>query len=146
MTIESLLTRITNRAIEKGYGFRVDAYEMWNWGCSEYVTEYHTDMEKLIDAFTNVDGVETIHFARLDGIVPLETKLKDNGLGCVEDIECSDMAFDILAGDYFIRWINWGGNTGIDCLNDGSSELWDILEIDKITEDYEDQLCNFQIF
>jgi len=144
--MESLLTRITKKAIEKGYGFRVDAYEMWNWGCSEFATEYHTDIDILIDACKSVDGIETLHFAKLDEVEPLEKQLKDNDLESVEDIDCSDLAFDILAGDYAIRWINYGGNTGTDCLNDGSSSLWDILEISKITEEYEKELEDFERF
>lgn len=144
--MESLLTRITKKAIEKGYGFRVDAYEMWNWGCSEFATEYHTDIDILIDACKSVDGIETLHFAKLDEVEPLEEQLKEFDLESVEDIDDSDIAFGILAGDYAIRWINYGGNTGTDCLNDGSSSLWDILEISKITEEYEKELEDFERF
>lgn len=76
----------------------------------------------------------------------MEEQLKEFDLESVEDIDDSDIAFGILAGDYAIRWINYGGNTGTDCLNDGSSELWDILEIDKITEEYEEELEDFERF
>ena len=145
--MKSLLTRITDKAIEKGYGFRVDAYEMWNYGCTEFVTEYHTDINKLIDACKSVDGLEHIHFAKLDEIIPLAKKLKDNKLESVEDIKCPNLAFEMLAGEYSLRWINWGGNTGTDCLNDAcSTTFWDDLELDKITDEYEEELSDFERF
>jgi len=145
--MESLLTRITNKAIEKGYGFRVDAYDMWVSDCTEFITEYHTDINILIDACKSVDGLENIHFAKLDKVVPLAKKLKDNKLKSFEDIKCQNLAFEILAGEYSLRWINWGGNTGIDCLNDAcSTTFWDDLELDKITNEYEEELSDFERF
>jgi len=145
--MESLLTRITNKAIEKGYGFRVDAYDMWVSDCYEFITEYHTDINILIDACKSVDGLENIHFAKLDKVVPLAKKLKDNKLKSFEDIKCQNLAFEILAGEYSLRWINWGGNTGIDCLNDAcSTTFWDDLELDKITNEYEEELSDFERF
>jgi hypothetical protein len=96
--MKSLLTRITDKAIEKGYGFRVDAYEMWKWGCTEFVTEYHTDINKLIDACKSVDGLENIHFAKLDEIIPLAKKLKDNKLESVEDITLGGLTGGVIQG------------------------------------------------
>ena len=143
--MKSLLKRITDRAKEKGYGFRIDAYEMWNYGCEDFISDYHTSYDVLVENLKDVE-CETIHFAKLDEVEPLEKQLKDNGLESVNDIDYPDLAFDILAGDYAIRWINWGGNTGTDCLNTGSSTLWDIFEIDKIVEEYEKELETFEIF
>ena len=143
--MQSLLKRITDKAKEKGYGFRIDAYEMWNYGCEDYISDYHYSYDRLVEDLKGVE-CETIHFAKLDEVKTLEEQLKDNDLESVEDIDCSDLAFDILAGDYAIRWINYGGNTGTECLNDGSSSLWDILEIDQITEEYEEELEDFERF
>ena len=143
--MKSLLKRITDKAKEKGYGFRIDAYEMWNYVGEDYISEYHNSYNTLVDDLKGVE-CETIHFAKLDEVEPLEEQLKEFDLESVEDIDDSDIAFGILAGDYAIRWINYGGNTGTDCLNDGSSELWDILEINKITEEYEKELEDFERF
>ena len=143
--MKSLLKRITDKATEKGYVFRIDAYEMWNYGCQDYISEYHNSYDTLVEDLKGVE-CETIHFAKLDEVEPLKEQLKEFDLESVEDIDDSDIAFGILAGDYAIRWINYGGNTGTDCLNDGSSELWDILEINKITEDYEKELEDFERF
>jgi len=144
--MESLLKRITDKAKEKGYGFRLDAYEMWNYGCNEFITDYHSSYTRLVEDLEAIDCEGTIHFGKLEGCVPLKERLNEYGLETVEQIEDSDTAFDLLAGDYFIRWINWGGNTGTDCLNDGSSTLWDILEINKIVEEYEKELETFERF
>ena len=144
--MESLLKRITDKAKEKGYGFRIDGYEMWNYECNEFITDYHSSYTRLVEDLEAIDCEGTIHFGKLEGYVPLKERLNEYGLETVEQIEDSDTAFDLLAGDYFIRWINWGGNTGTDCLNDGSSTLWDILEINKIVEEYEKELETFERF
>ena len=143
--MQSLLKRITDQAIKKGYGFRIDAYEMWNYGCHDYISDYHTSYKKLVEDLKGVE-CETIHFAKLKEAVPLAKQLENNNLKCVEDLEDSDTAFDILAGDYPIRWIYYGGNTGTDCLNDGSSTLWDDLKISKITDEYEAEISDFERF
>ena len=145
--MESLLKRITDKAVEKGYGFRLDAYEMWNYGCYDFVSDYHTSYEKLVEDFDGVE-TETISFGKLDGYIPLKKRLKKHGFDAVKDMSAddSDLAYDLLCGDNYTRWINWGGNIGTDCLNDGDCELWDILEIDKITEEYEKELQTFERF
>ncbi len=145
--MQSLLKRITDKAKAKGYGFRVDAYDMWNYGCNDYITDYHTDFEKLKLTLESFES-ETIHFTKLKGRAPLEKQLSDKGFSSIEELlpENDKIAYDILSGDYYIRWINYGGNTGIDCLNDGSGELWNDLELDKISEEYEKELSDFERF
>lgn len=144
--MQSLLKRITDQAIKKGYGFRINAYDMWNYSCYDYISDYHTSYEKLVEDLKGVE-CEIIHFAKLKDIVPLAKQLENNNLECVEDIEDDEIAFDILKGDYAIRWINYGGNTGTDCLNDGcSTEFWDELELTKIEEEYEEELEDFERF
>ena len=143
--MQSLLKRITDKAIAKGYGFRVDAYDMWNYDYCDYITDYHTDFEKLKKTLQSFES-ENIHFAKLKDVETLEKQLADKGFKSVEDIEDDEIAYDILAGDYAIRWINYGGNTGTDCLNDGSSYLWEDLEISKISEEYNKELYEFEAF
>ena len=145
--MQSLLKRITDKAKAKGYGFRVDAYDMWNYGCNDYITDYHTDFEKLKLTLQSFES-ETIHFAKLKDREPLEKQLANKGFESIEELlpEDDEIAYDILSGDYAIRWINYGGNTGTDCLNDGSSYLWEDLGISKIAEDYDNELCEFQRF
>ena len=144
--MKSLLKRITDKAVEKGYGFRLDAYEMWNYGCHDFVSDYHTSYEKLVEDLKGVE-CENIHFAKLKEAVPLAKQLKNNNLECVEDIEDDEIAFDILQGDYSIKWINYGGNTGTDCLNDAcSTKFWDELELTKISKEYDNQLLDFERF
>ena len=146
--MQSLLKRITDKAKAKGYGFRVDAYDMWNYGCNDYITDYHTDFEKLKLTLESFES-ETIHFTKLKGREPLEKQLSDKGFSSIDELlpENDEVAYDILCGDYSIRWINWGGNTGTDCLNDAcSTTFWDDLELDKISEEYEKELSDFERF
>ena len=143
--MDSLLKRITDKAKERGYGFRLDAYEMWQYGCEDFISDYHTSYDKLVEDLQAIDCEGTIHLAKLEGYVPLQDRLNEQGLESIDDID-DDIAFDLLSGDYFIRWINWGGNRGADCLNDGSSTLWDVLGINDMVEEYEKELETFERF
>ena len=57
--MQSLLKRITDKAKAKGYGFRVDAYDMWNYGSNDYITDYHTDFENIENGLTSIYYVNT---------------------------------------------------------------------------------------
>ena len=60
--IKSLLRTILEEAKRNKVMFRYNAYELWNWGCSEYIVQWGYDIEQVIKTLQDVEGEGRIEF------------------------------------------------------------------------------------
>jgi len=60
--MKSLLRTILEEAKRNKVMFRYDAYELWNWNCSDYIVEWGYDIDQIIKTFEDIDGEGGIQF------------------------------------------------------------------------------------
>mgnify|MGYP003115678389 CR=1 FL=1 len=60
--MKSLLRTILEEAKKNKVMFRYNAYELWNWGCSEYIVEWGYDIEQVVKTLQDIDGEGKIEF------------------------------------------------------------------------------------
>lgn len=108
--IKSLLRTILEEAKRNKVMFRYNAYELWNWGCSEYIVEWGYDIEQVIKTLQDVDGEGRIEF--------LQAKYVDKD--CKYTLKYNRLFNDISE--------NWGGYD-----NDNFSEEFLKINKDKIS-------------
>jgi len=132
--------------------FRANAYELWNYGCEDYIVPWGYDKDKLIETFQDVElddragNIQILHEDDVLNHADLIAKIKKD----YEDV-CLENATDdeiikqfpqqYYCGNHQIMWCLW--NEGIECLSDYTTGLDKYFDMDKLYTSWDEEFSLF---
>ena len=150
--LRTILTELENNHLM----FRANAYELWNYGCTDMITDWGYDQDKLIETLQAVDLdprggniliLEEKNWLNHDDLMAklkkeASTFYSESSLKNISDEELiENFPEKYYFGDHVIMWELW--NEGIECLSDYSTGLDKFFDMTKLSEDWDNEFAKF---
>jgi len=146
--LETILFKLENNNLM----FRANAYELWNYGCEDYIVPWGYAREKLIETVQDVElddragNIQILHEDDVLNHADLIAKIKKD----YEDV-CLENATDdeiikqfpqqYYCGNHQIMWCLW--NEGIECLSDYTTGLDEYFDMNKLYTSWDEEFSLF---
>lgn len=154
--MKNLLRTILTELEKHKLMFRANAYELWFCGCTDMITDWGYDQDKLIETLQEVDLdprggniliLEEKNWLNHDDLMAklkkeASTFYSKSSLKNVSDEEIiEEFPREYYCGDHVIMWELW--NEGIECLSDYSTGLDKFFDMTKLYEDWDNEFAKF---
>ncbi len=160
--LRTVLTELENHKLM----FRANAYDLWNYGCEDFIVPWGYDQNKLIETLQEVEldvmggNILIQHEDRCVKHKDLIARIKKDFLEEAEerfylgidnpktwinslsdDEIINEFPKEYYCGDHVIMWELW--NEGIECLSDYCTGLDKYFDMSKLYQDWDDEFTKF---
>ena len=160
--LRTVLTELENHKLM----FRANAYDLWNYGCEDFIVPWGYDQDKLIQTLQEVEldvlggNILIQHEDRCVKHKDLIARIKKDFLEEAEerfylgidnpktwinslsdDEIINEFPKEYYCGDHVIMWELW--NEGIECLSDYCTGLDKYFDMTKLYQDWDDEFTKF---
>jgi len=151
--LETILFKLENNNLM----FRANAYELWNYGCEDYIVPWGYDQEKLIETLQDVeldDRAGNIQILHEDDVLKHEDLIKQIKESLheefVDEVFIANATDDEIikqfpqqyyCGNHQIMWCLW--NEGIECLSDYTTGLDEYFDMNKLYTSWDEEFSLF---